>query len=254
MGMKLGLVTYQVAAEWDAKTLIEACKEANFQGVELRATHAHGVEDTLSKDERAKVKKQFEDSGVELYGLGSAYDYHTPDQDKLKADIEASKRYLQLAADVGAEGIKVRPNGLPEGVDEAKTLEQIGLSVREVAKAGADLGVQVWLEVHGKETQRPDRMRIIMDHADHPNAYVTWNCNPNEPDVNGSVTPAFRLLEHKIGCVHFHELWEKSYPYTECFALLKGIGYNGWASYEGPGSADPKLLMKATRRLWELMQ
>ena len=37
--------------------------------------------------------------------------------------------YCQLAADVGAPGVKVRPNGLPDSVPEQTTLEQIGNSL-----------------------------------------------------------------------------------------------------------------------------
>lgn len=253
--MKLGLVTYQMAEKWDIPTIIKNCSETGFQGVELRTTHAHGVEEALTAAQRAEVKKQFADSPVKVYGIGSAFDYHTPDQEKLRADIEASKRYLQLAKDVGAEGLKVRPNALPPNVPEAKTLEQIGKSVREVAAAGNDLGIKVWLEVHGRDTCRVDRMRTIMDHADHPNAYVTWNCNTGETDAAGSVKANFDLLKHCIGCVHIQELWNtQRYPWQEVFSLLKGIGYAGWTSYEGPGSSDPIFAMKCYRRIWELYQ
>ena len=60
--MKLGLVTYNMAKDWDVPTIIEKCVETGFKGVELRTTHAHGVEVELSPSERAAVKRQFHDS------------------------------------------------------------------------------------------------------------------------------------------------------------------------------------------------
>jgi hypothetical protein len=66
--MKLGTVTYNLAKDWDIATIIKNCAEAKFQGVELRTTHAHGVEVSLSKQQRAEVKKRFQDSPVELMG------------------------------------------------------------------------------------------------------------------------------------------------------------------------------------------
>ena len=81
--MKLGTVTYNLAQDWDIETLIKNCEATKFQGVELRTTHAHKVEVNLGKEERDRVRKRFADSAVELMGLGSAFDYHTPDQDKL---------------------------------------------------------------------------------------------------------------------------------------------------------------------------
>ncbi len=253
--MKLGLVTYNMAAQWDVATIIKNCRETGFEGVEFRTTHKHGVEDTLTATQRAEVKKQFADSGVVPYCVGTACEYHAPDAAVLRQQIEASKRAIQLAADIGMEGVKVRPNNLPDGVPEEQTLEQIGRAFREVAAAGSDAGVAVWMEVHGRQTCRVDRMRRIVDVADHPNARLTWNCNGGETDASGSIGASFALLQHKIGCVHIHELWPASvYPYAELFRLLRGIGFTGWTSYEGSGSSDPLTVMRCYRRIWELLQ
>src|SRR3954447_12516158 len=137
-GMKLGIVTYNIAKDWDVPTVIKNCKDARFQGVELRTGHAHGVEVSLNKSEREEVKKRFQDSPVELMGLGSAFDFHTPDQAKLRADIAATKEYIVLAHEVGASGVKVRPNGLPKEVPKEKTLEQIGRSLHELGDFAAE--------------------------------------------------------------------------------------------------------------------
>ena len=118
--MKLGLVTYNMAKDWDVPTIIENCAATGFQGVELRTTHAHSVEVNLSTNERQEVRKRFEDSPIELAGLGSAFDYHSTDADEVRQNIEGTKEYAQLAGDVGAPGVKVRPNGLPEGVSDGK--------------------------------------------------------------------------------------------------------------------------------------
>src|SRR5437762_13411469 len=165
--MKLGIVTYNIAKDWDVPTIIKNCAETKFQGAELRTSHAHGVEVTLSKEQRAEVKKRFQDSPVELMGLGSAFDFHTPDQAKLRADLAATKEYIILAQDVGAPGVKVRPNGLPPEVPKEKTLEQIGKSLREVGQFGADHGIQIRLEVHGKDTSQVPNIKTIMDAAAH---------------------------------------------------------------------------------------
>ncbi|HTD65621.1 MAG TPA: twin-arginine translocation signal domain-containing protein [Candidatus Limnocylindria bacterium] len=95
--MKLGTVTYNLAQDWDVPTIIRNCEGTGFQGVELRTSHKHGVEVSLGKEERAEVRKRFADSKVELMGLGSAFDFHTPDQPKLRQDIEATKEYIVLA-------------------------------------------------------------------------------------------------------------------------------------------------------------
>lgn len=53
---KLGLVTYNVASQWDLPTTLKVCQEAGIAAVECRTTHKHGVEPTLNAAERREVK------------------------------------------------------------------------------------------------------------------------------------------------------------------------------------------------------
>lgn len=250
--MKLGMVTYNMAKDWDVPQIIEMCKETGFQGVELRTTHAHGVEVTLSAQERAEVKKQFEGSGVEIAGLGSAFDYHSADAEQVRRNIEGTKEYIKLAADVGSPGVKVRPNGLPEDIPVQKTLEQIGLSLRECGEFAKDHGIEVRLEVHGGGTRHVPHIATIMDVADHPNVFVCWNSNSGEEDENGSIKPNFDLVKDRIRLVHITELWS-GYPWAELFALLQEIGYEGYTLAEIPGSSDPVRVLRYYRGLWKAL-
>ncbi len=247
--MKLGIVTYNLAKDWDVATIIANGSKTGFQGVELRTTHQHGVEVTLSAAERLGVKKRFADSPVELYSLGSAFDYHTPDASRLRADIEATKQYLQLAHDVGATGIKVRPNGLPKEVPEEQTLEQIGRSLRELGETAAGLGQQVRLEVHGAATASLPRIRRIMDVANHPAVGVCWNSN--QSDLEGAGFDAnFDLVSSRIIEVHLRDLFLAEYPFRRLFTRLNGIGYTGYTLAEIPETTDPIRVMNYFRGMW----
>ena len=54
--MQLGAVTYNVLKDMDLETVIQTLEKTGFDGVELRTTHKHGVEPSLSEEERQKVK------------------------------------------------------------------------------------------------------------------------------------------------------------------------------------------------------
>ncbi len=75
--MRLGIVTYNIAKDWDVETIIKRCSELSYEGAELRTTHSHRVEVDLSGEERKEVRKRFADSPVKLVGLGSAFEYHS---------------------------------------------------------------------------------------------------------------------------------------------------------------------------------
>jgi sugar phosphate isomerase/epimerase len=251
--MHLGLVTYNLAKDWDIPTILKNCTEARFEGVELRTTHAHGVEVSLNATQRGEVKRQFQNSPVKLVSLGSIFDYHTPDQAKLRQDIAATKEYILLAQDVGAGAIKVRPNGLPKEVAKEKTLEQIGRSLREVGEFGQSHGVSVRLEVHGSETALVPNIKRILDTADHPNVGACWNSN--DSDLSGEGFDSnFSMIKNKIMVAHITELYNEKYPYRRLFARMKEVGFTGFCLAEIPESKDPVRLMKYYRGLWLALQ
>ena len=249
--MRIGLVTYNLAKDWDLETIIRNCEEAKFEGVELRSTHAHGVEVDLTAKERAEVKRRFDDSSVTLCQLGSAFEFHSRDPEKVRRNVEGTKQYVKLAHDVGAEGVKVRPNGLQtkHGVPVERTLEQIGTSLRECGEFAEDYGVQIRVEVHGSETSRLDYIQAIMEVADHDNVYVNWNSNQTDLQY-GTLEENFRRVQGKIAHVHMRDLYIEEYPWRELFALLKGIGYTGFCCAEIPASSDPVRVMKYYRALF----
>ncbi|MHC4444462.1 MAG: sugar phosphate isomerase/epimerase family protein [Planctomycetota bacterium] len=251
---KLGLVTYNLARDWDQQTIIDRCKAAGISAVEFRSTHKHGVEPILSKTQRSEVKKRFNEAGLVIWGLGTACGFHYPDAKRVAENIEVAKRFIDLARDIGAKGVKVRPNGLPKEVSEDKTLEQIGRSLRICGQTGADAGVEIWCEVHGSGTCHPPRMRRIMDIADHPNVGICWNSN-NADIKEGSVREYFELLRDSIRSVHFKNLIG-DYPYREFFSLLRSIGYDRYTLIEDSGlqsaSRDDTIrFLRYYKALWE---
>jgi sugar phosphate isomerase/epimerase len=192
------------------------------------------------------------DSGIDLVGMGTACEYHSPDPAVVAKNIAETKAFIQLAHDCGGSGVKVRPNGLPADVPVEKTLEQIGRALNEVAAFGEGYGVEIRLEVHGKGTDHLPHIKTIMDVADHPGATVCWNCNA--ADLAGEGLEAnFNLVKDRLGTIHIHDLIS-DYPWPELFKLLKGTGFAGWTLLEeGATTADPIRVMQYYKRLWEVL-
>ena len=252
--MRFGLVTYLWGQDWDLPTLIKNCETTQVLGVELRTTHAHGVEPEIDAAARAEVKQRFADSPVELVGLGSNECYDSPDAGELAQRLERTKAFLQLSHDVGGSGVKVKPNGFHDEVPREKTIEQIGKSLNTLGAFGADLGQQVRLEVHGGGTSELPVIAAIMAVADHPNVGVCWNSNGEDLEGEGLVHN-FDLVKNRFGATaHVRELNEGSYPYQELVNLFVGIDYDGWVLLEARGKPEDRVAaLKEQREVWEAM-
>ena len=219
--MRLGLMTYSLARSWDLDTIIGRCLHTGFEGDELRMTHAHGVRTT------------FEGAGVKIAGLGSAFEFQSPEPIELRRNIDGTKAYVRLAHDVSAPGVKVRPNVLPDGVPVGNTLRQIGESLAECGEFAQGMRVQIRLEVQGPPTQEVPKIRSIIDYVDHGNVFVCWNSNATDV-VKRSIVETFSLVEGRIGLALITELYNPDYPYRDLFRRLTASGYDDFCLAEIP--------------------
>ncbi len=230
--MAFGLVTYMWGADWKLPQLLDACRRAGVLGVELRTTHAHGVEPGLNRQQRADVRKRFEDSPVELVGLGSNERFDNPDQATLRKAIDATKRFVELSHDVGGSGVKVKPDRFHKGVPREKTIEQIGESLNKVGEFAAGFGQQIRLEVHGQCAEIPT-IAAILKIANHPNVAICWNSNAQDLRPPG-LEANFKRLRPRFGStLHVRELDNRQYPFPRLLELLIASDYAGWVMLEG---------------------
>lgn len=252
--MKFGLVTYLWGQHMDLPTVISACEKSGLTGVELRTEHKHAVEPKLSPAERAEVRKRFENSSVTLVGYGSNAEFHSSDPEKLKANIELAKRYIQLMADCGGTGVKVKPNGFVKDVPREKTIEQIGRSLNEVAEYGQKYGQQIRVEVHGTGTAELPVIRDIFKIADHRNVKVCWNSNGEDLQGDG-LEANFRMVQDRFGdTCHVRELDSTDYPYEQLLKLFRGMDYSGWILLEARTDPSDKVAaMTEQRKLFDTL-
>jgi sugar phosphate isomerase/epimerase len=246
--MLLGAVTYNVLKDLDLDTILTKLEAAGYSAVELRTGHAHGVEPSLDAAGRERVKQRFARSKVRLLSFGSTCEFQSPDAEERRKQIEIGKQWVDLAHDTGAWGVKVRPNGLPKGVPEETTIRNIGASLRELGNFAQGKGVEIWMEVHGRETQVPTVAAAIMKATGHENVGLCWNSNATDV-VNGSVKQNFDLLKKHIRNCHINEL-STGYPYRELFALMRQNNYERYTLCEVAESKEPDRYLRNYRAFW----
>jgi sugar phosphate isomerase/epimerase len=233
--------------DWKLPELLANCEKAGAAGVELRTTHAHGVEPEISAAQRREVKWRFADGPVKLVGLGSNEDFHDVDAASLRDSIERAKSFIKLSHDVGASGVKVKPNDLPPEVEKQRTIEQIGKALNEIGAYAADYGQQVRLEVHGQCSPLPI-IASILQVADNKNVTICWNSNPQDLLAPG-LEHNFNLVKDRLGAtVHARQLGDDQYPYRQLFKLLNRANYSGWLLIEAGDLPSDRVAALANER------
>ena len=248
-GFHLGCITYNTLKDYDVETIIRVLEGAGFEGVELRTGHKHGVEPSISQEERLKVRRRFEQSKIRLVSYGTTCRFQSPVAAERKQQVDIGKQFVDLAHDTGAIGIKIQPMGFADGVSKEMTIQYFGTSLHELGDYGAAKGVEIWMEVHGKGTSDPPVAAAIMHATGHKNVGVCWNSNPQDL-TNGSVKESFELLKPWIRSVHIHELSSDAYPYRELFSLLREMKFNRYTFAEVAESKEPERYLSGYRALW----
>ncbi|MBU0607239.1 MAG: sugar phosphate isomerase/epimerase [Armatimonadetes bacterium] len=238
--MKLSLLTYLLGKDLELGELLQVCRASGIPGVEFRAEldHKHGVELERTPEERAEIRQRCADADIAVACLATGCKFEYAEADKRQEDIDRAKRFVDLAADIGAPRIRVFGNAFPaEGIDRAEVVENVGAALREIAEHGATRDVDVCLEMHGDFYWWEHTLNAVRI-ADHPRVGVVHNCDPREMKF-GPIANFYEPVKTYVRHVHMHDL-ENGYPYQALMAMLKRDGYSGYFSLEAGASEEPR--------------
>jgi sugar phosphate isomerase/epimerase len=250
---RFGLVTYLWGKDVALHELIAACARSGVLGVELRTTHRHGVEPSLSAAQRSEVRKRFADSPVTLVGLGSNERFDSPDPATVQAAIKTAKEFIQLSHDVGSSGVKVKGDQFHAEIPRQTTLNQVIAALRELGNFADQLDQEVRLEVHGGFSDVSVHHQIISG-VNHPRVRTCWNSNRQDLEGPG-LRANFDLVKNYFGrTAHVRQLDDPDYPWGELMGMFVGHGYDGWILLEAHGEVAPNELasrLTEQRRLFD---
>jgi sugar phosphate isomerase/epimerase len=236
--MKLSLLTYNMARNWELPKIVEVARQGGYAGIELRAEarHLHGVELEATPDFRREARERIEDAYLEIACIGLSSRFDTLEVAKRREVVDRTKRYVELAAEVGCRRLRCFGNDMPKtGLDgegppaRQHVINYVGDALRELAEFAAPYRVDILLEMHGQFNYW-NFARPAVEHAGHPLVGIVYNCD-NRDLVGGSVAATYNRVRHLIRHVHMHD-FTRGFPYPELFGLLQRDGYEGYCSSE----------------------
>ncbi|PBC82512.1 Sugar phosphate isomerase/epimerase [Streptomyces sp. KS_16] len=140
--------------------VLRLATDAGYQGVELRAHPEEPVHPLIGARERAVVRGQFADAGVEVLAVAGyaqvAAARDTAGEEELAHELT---ELVHLAADLGAPYVRVFPGGDDRPAAEADA--DAARRLAAVAPLAAERGVRVLLETHDSHRTGAAAARVL---------------------------------------------------------------------------------------------
>jgi len=231
--------------EWELPQIVNAARDYGYDGVEIRveAGHKHGVELSLTAQQRDEVRRRFEEAGVAVSCVATSVRFSTNDPAERDVQVEILKRYCDLAADLGARRVRVFGGRIPEGVLKQECKKYVAESLAQAGPYAWERGVYVCLETHDDFSLAAD-VADTLSLADAPGLAATWDWQ--HPFTHGeTIEASFAYLSDWVQHTHVHDVRPKPgggteivpmgegvLPLREIARLLRQSGYSGYLSME----------------------
>jgi sugar phosphate isomerase/epimerase len=253
--MQLSFMTW-VCPEWELKEILTAAIRYGYESVEPRseAKQKHGVEIDSTKKRRAEIKAMFEDTGVAMSCIATSRRYAIADPKERQESVDLTRRFVELADDVGCHHLRVFGGGTPDGMEYADAKKYVAESLRAAAEAAEGTEVYLCLETHDAYCLANDVMDVV-NMAAHPHVQVCWDIM--HPVTHGqSMSEAFEYVKGHVRHCHIHDgkigedgkvelcpTGEGDIPHDEAVQLLTTIEFAGALSGEWIASFAPEEIL-----------
>lgn len=201
--MKYAFMSFS-APQLTLQELLAYARQTGYDGIEPRidSKHAHGIELDTTAAQRQQIRKQAEASGVALCCIATSCKYADPEA--APGWVDATRRAIALAADVGSPRLRVFGGAIPQNVTRERAIASLVESLGAVADEAQQHGVRICLETHDDWTN-PDHVAAVMRQVNHPAIGVNWDYQHTTRLARATPDQAFETLRPWIHHVHFHD-------------------------------------------------
>jgi len=224
---------------WDLFRFVDYCHELGIPGAELTSYYFPAE---VTNDYLLRLKRHCHLRGVTVSGGAIANDFCQLDPQKVRADIEATKRWIDRYAVLGAPVIRIFAGGQPAGEAWPETRERCVQAIEEVADHAAAKGLYLGLENHGGVTATSESMLEIVTRV-RSNGF---GVNLDSGNFRSTADPYRELSEIAPYAVNA-QLKVEMFPNDQrewtdlprVLRILVDSGYSGWVALEYEAEDPP---------------
>jgi len=233
--------------DWSFGSILDFAVANDYNGIELRGIKREldllKCPEFSSKENIQSTRKRVEDKKLKIVDLGSSAEMHHakgPERDK---NMDAAKRFIELAQQLNCPYIRVFPNIFPKGPERNEITHNIVTALQELGNYGKDTGVKVLMETHGELVLSGD-IENIMQSVNHPDVGLVWDVVNMWSVTKEPPVQVYTRLKKYIHHTHIKDLvfangkeeyvllGQGTTPIFEAIDLLAKGGYKGYFSFE----------------------
>lgn len=250
---------------WDLPRIVDAAGRMGYDGVELRfvaGDDALWARPELSGAGLSETRRRLTDAGLSIPCVDTRSFFHHPDPAARRQAIEEAMRSADLAADLGAAGIRVFGDRVQPGADLGTTRDWIAGALATLRDRLRGSSVSVWLETHGDFASAP-AARSLLEQAGGEGLGLVWDPANAFSEFDEAPERGGEALGALVRHVHLKDLrrpadgrlpWPPvlmgagDFPAADVLAWLERRGYDRWVSFEWekrwhPGIEEPEVAL-----------
>jgi len=245
--MKPGFMT-SVCPKQNLQALIGTAKKYGYEGIEFRVEwkHMHGIELDASPAQLKTAKQMLADSGIAASCVATSVKFNSGNPEDHLPHREALRKYIALAAEIGAPVIRTFSDSVPED-DEAARNRVLSLAAESYASVddwAAQHGIEVLVETH--TNMRGHWAKQILDEADAKSLQVLWHIG-HHLRRGQSVDEAYGYIKGHVRHLHFSARSSDEVvtdaDNQRTFELLAKEHFTGFFSVEVINPDDPDVVL-----------
>jgi len=218
---------------------IEEAYKIGLDGIELTLYWLPSKEKSYFRT----LKRLSISRGLPISCAGISTNFCDPNPLERRRNIEAVKRGLEIAHELGAPCLRVFGGYIPEGVSTSDAINWVVESIKSCIDYAEENGVVIVMENHGGITSRANDVTKIVDLVDSPWFRVNLDLgNYRTPNYYEEIvkTAPYAVHVHAKVSVHLEKDKREAIDYQRIKEILLSNGYNGFLSIEYE-EEDPKI-------------
>lgn len=251
--LRIGLNAYSfnrplMAGQMTVADVINYCAKHRIEAVDMTAYYFPGYPQVPSDAALRQLKRQAFLNGVTIAGTGVRNDFALPDPALRKQQIQLVKQWVEVAAKLGADMVRVfSGRQTPPGYTAAQVLDWMVPAFRECAEYGEKYGVLIGLQHHDDFLKTAAETIEVVNRVNHD--WFTVILDVGSLRQTDPYAEMELLLPYAANWQIKEHVWygarKEPIDLPRLRRLIEKVGYRGFTPIEALGEGDPEQLVTA---------